>query len=46
VVVLLICASPFKGLRYFDEPDAALFFGREALVGLCRAELAASGGAE
>lgn len=23
---------PFKGLQYFDETDAALFFGREALV--------------
>ena len=24
--------SPFKGLRYFDEADATLFFGRRALV--------------
>ena len=24
--------SPFKGLQYFDEADAELFFGREALV--------------
>jgi WD40 repeat protein len=25
-------AAPFKGLQYFDEADADLFFGREALV--------------
>lgn len=25
-------APPFKGLQYFDETDADLFFGREALV--------------
>lgn len=24
---------PFKGLRYYDESDAELFFGREALTG-------------
>lgn len=24
--------SPFKGLEYFDEPDADLFFGREEVV--------------
>jgi hypothetical protein len=24
--------SPFKGLQYFDEADAGLFFGREALT--------------
>lgn len=24
---------PFKGLLYFDEADAGLFFGREALAG-------------
>src|SRR5689334_12245189 len=24
--------SPFKGLEYFNEADAALFFGREALT--------------
>jgi WD40 repeat protein/DNA-binding SARP family transcriptional activator len=25
-------APPYKGLRYFDEADAELFYGREALV--------------
>src|SRR5258707_15519574 len=25
-------SSPFKGLRYFDEADAQLYFGREALI--------------
>ena len=25
--------TPFKGLSYFDEADAVLFFGREALTG-------------
>ena len=31
---------PFKGLQYFDESDAALFFGREALVAKLVARLA------
>ncbi|MGD9100910.1 MAG: hypothetical protein PVF45_10560, partial [Anaerolineae bacterium] len=35
-------ASPFKGLQYFDQADAHLFFGREALtaklVGQLRAQ--------
>ena len=26
-------ASPFKGLHYFDEADAEIFFGRAALIG-------------
>jgi WD40 repeat protein/transcriptional regulator with XRE-family HTH domain len=26
--------APYKGLHYFDEADAELFFGREALTGL------------
>jgi WD40 repeat protein/transcriptional regulator with XRE-family HTH domain/energy-coupling factor transporter ATP-binding protein EcfA2 len=25
--------APYKGLLYFDEPDAELFFGREAITG-------------
>jgi WD40 repeat protein/transcriptional regulator with XRE-family HTH domain len=33
--------SPFMGLRYFDEADAPLFFGREALVDQLVAGLAA-----
>jgi len=33
--------SPFLGLRYFDEADAGLFFGREALVTHLAARLAA-----
>src|SRR5262249_37665880 len=37
--------SPFQGLRYFTEADAALFFGREALVARLAARLAAPSGA-
>jgi transcriptional regulator with XRE-family HTH domain len=32
-------SAPFKGLRYFDENDAALFFGREALIAKLLARL-------
>jgi len=35
--------SPFQGLRYFDEADAELFFGREALVARLVGRLAALG---
>lgn len=34
---------PFKGLEYFDEQDANLFFGREALVEKLSANLRDSG---
>jgi WD40 repeat protein len=34
--------SPFKGLQYFDEADAALFFGRELLTAKLVARLAPS----
>ncbi len=33
--------SPFRGLRHFDEADAAWFFGREALAAKLAARLAA-----
>ncbi len=40
-------APPFKGLRFFDESDADLFFGREALTATLMARLAgADAGAE
>ena len=35
--------SPFKGLRHFDEADAARFFGREALTAKLVARLASPG---
>ena len=35
---------PFKGLLYFDERDAALFFGREALAAKLAARLSAGRG--
>jgi DNA-binding SARP family transcriptional activator len=35
--------NPYKGLRAFDEPDAADFFGREALVDTLVAHLAEGG---
>ncbi len=36
-------SNPYKGLRAFDEPDAADFFGRDALVDEVLAHLAADG---
>jgi len=36
--------APFKGLNYFDEPDAALFFGREELTALLVERLRAISG--
>jgi WD40 repeat protein/transcriptional regulator with XRE-family HTH domain len=38
--------SPYQGLRYFDEADAELFFGREALVARLVGRLAALGDAD
>ena len=35
---------PYKGLHYFDEGDAELFFGREALTEQLVARLAGQGG--
>jgi WD40 repeat protein/DNA-binding SARP family transcriptional activator len=35
--------NPYKGLRAFDEPDAADFFGRDALVDEITSRLAGSG---
>ncbi len=35
-------APPFKGLQHFDEADAALFFGREALTARLLSRIAAS----
>ena len=40
---LLDVANPYKGLLAFNEADAALFFGREALTGQLVARLAESG---
>ena len=32
IVILTAADNPYKGLRAFEEPDAADFFGRETLT--------------